>query len=48
MAGWIPLFKIGGTISNENVCINKVTEITIELSKTKDLVFSRIENLDKF
>lgn len=26
----------------------KVTKITIELSKTKDLVFSRIENLDKF
>ena len=32
----------------DNVKPVKVTEISIELSKTKDLVFSRIENLDKF
>ena len=32
----------------DNVKPIKVTEISIELSKTKDLVFSRIENLNKF
>ena len=32
----------------DNVKPVKVKEISIELSKTKDLVFSRIENLDKF
>ena len=32
----------------DNVKPIKVTKISIELSKTKDLVFSRIENLDKF
>ena len=34
VAGWIPLFKIGGTISKEKVVINKIVEINIIINET--------------
>ena len=34
VAGWIPLFKIGGTLSNEKVDINKNIETKIIIKKT--------------
>ena len=34
VAGWIPLFKIGGTISKVNVLINKINEIDIITKET--------------
>ena len=34
VAGWIPLFKIGGTVSNENVDINKKIETIMIIKKT--------------
>ena len=33
VAGWIPLFKIGGTVSNENVDISKTVETIIIIEK---------------
>ena len=37
VAGCIPLFKIGGTISNEKVLINKMEEINIIVNETLNL-----------
>ena len=34
VAGCIPLFKIGGTISNEKVLINKIIEIKTIINET--------------
>jgi hypothetical protein len=34
VAGCIPLFKIGGTISNVKVVINKIVEINIIINET--------------
>ena len=37
VAGWIPLFKIGGTISNVNVLINKVIVPIVKFTLRKHL-----------
>ena len=34
VAGWIPLFNIGGTVSNDKVANNKYKEIEIIINET--------------
>ena len=41
VAGCIPLFKIGGTVSNEKVDINKIVETNIIEKKTLNSVLKK-------
>ena len=41
VAGWIPLFKIGGTVSNEQVEISKTDETKIIAKKTLNSVLKK-------
>ena len=41
VAGWIPLFKIGGTVSNEKVDISKIVETKIIVKKTLNSVVKK-------
>ena len=39
VAGCIPLFNIGGTVSNENVVNNKINEMKIIIKETLNELF---------
>ena len=41
VAGCIPLFKIGGTVSNEKVDINKIVETNIIIKNTLNSVLKK-------
>ena len=41
VAGWIPLFKIGGTVSNEKVDINNIVETNVIVKKTLNSVLKK-------
>ena len=41
VAGWMPLFKIGGTVSNEKVDISKIVETKIIIKKTLNSVLKK-------
>ena len=42
VAGWIPIFKIGGTISKEKVVISKIVEIKIIINEEDHYYLSKI------